>query len=79
MAQIDLTRYLDKKHEQKTIEEILELPVDALQGVSSKDAEALHAAFGIRTVRDLGRNKFFRIAQSLMEMAEVNKPPPPRA
>ena len=47
--------------------------MDALLGVSSKDAEALHAAFGIRTVRDLGRNKFFRIAQSMLEMAEINK------
>lgn len=76
MAQIDLTRYLDKKHEQKTIEEILDLPVDALQGVSAKDAEALHAAFGVRTVGDPGRNKFFRIARSMMDMAEINKQPP---
>lgn len=73
MAQVDLGRYLDKKHETKTLDEILDLPVDALQGVTAKDAEALHAAFGIRTVRDLGRNKFFRIAQSLMEMAEINR------
>ena len=73
MAQVDLSRYLDKKHETKTIEEVLELPVDAPQGVTVKDAEALHAAFGIRTIRDLGRNKYFRIAQSMLEMDAVNR------
>jgi len=73
MAQIDLSDFLDKAHEQKSLAEILKLPPSALQGVSEKDAEALRAAFNIRTIADLGRNKHFKLAQSLVEMADFAK------
>ena len=70
MAEIDLTKFLDKAHEKKTLKEILQLPPSALQGVSEKDAEALNSAFGIRTIEDMGRSKYFKIAQSILNMAE---------
>lgn len=41
-------------------------PVAALAGVSEGDAEKLAAAFGINTVRDLGTNKYFTLAQALV-------------
>lgn len=77
MAEVNLGNFLDKAHEGKGLREILDLPVSALQGVSNGDADALKAAFGVRTVRDLGRNKFFKLAQSLVEMAEFADAPPP--
>lgn len=43
-------------------------PVSALAGVSDGDAEHLAAAFGIRTVRDLGTSKYFAIAQALVTL-----------
>lgn len=70
MAEVNLADFLDKAHESKDLRAILDLPVSALQGVSNGDADALKAAFGIRTVRDLGRNRYFKLAQSLVEMAE---------
>ncbi len=73
MAEVDLTKFLDKAHEQRSLREVLQLPVSALQGVTEKDAEALRSAFGIRTVEDMGRSKHFRIAQSLVQMAEFSK------
>lgn len=73
MATVDLTKHLDKAHETKTLAEILDLPVEALQGVSPRDGEALRAAFGIKTVRDLGRNRFFRVAQALVAMQEAHE------
>ena len=45
-------------------------PVAALQGVSDGDAEKLQAAFNIKTVRDLGTNKFFLWAQAVAKLAE---------
>jgi hypothetical protein len=39
-----------------------------LQGVSTGDAEKLKAAFNIRTVRDLGTNKYFRAAVTLLDL-----------
>jgi hypothetical protein len=73
MAEVDLTKFLDKAHEQKALSDVLRLPTSALQGVSEKDAEALKAAFGIRTIEDMGRSKHFRIAQALVQMAEFGK------
>ncbi|GAC67243.1 hypothetical protein [Gordonia soli] len=60
----------DKAYEEKSIEELADAPVAALQGVSDGDAEHLKAAFNITTVRDLGTNKFFLWAQATAKLAE---------
>ncbi|MFC9788356.1 hypothetical protein [Rhodococcus sp. NPDC127528] len=61
---------LTKAWEGKTLEEIAKAPVSALQGVSEGDAEHLQAAFNIKTVADLGTNKFFLWAQAFAKLAE---------
>ncbi|SDC91631.1 hypothetical protein [Rhodococcus tukisamuensis] len=61
---------LIKAWEDKTLEEIAKAPVTALQGVSESDAEHLLAAFNIKTVEDLGTNKFFLWAQAFAKLAE---------
>lgn len=61
---------LDKSWEDKSIEELADAPVAALQGVSDGDAEKLQQAFNIKTVRDLGTNKYFVWAQSIAKLAE---------
>ena len=73
MAEINLTNFLDKEHENKSLKEVLKLPPSALQGVTEKDAEALNSAFGIKTIADMGRSKYFKVAQSLLEMANFEK------
>lgn len=67
----DLGQFLDKEWEDKSLSEVLGAPVSALQGVSSGDADALKQAFGVKTVGDLGRNKFFRAAQALTLLGEA--------
>jgi hypothetical protein len=47
----------------------VDAPVDALAGVSAGDAKLLEEAFNIKTVGDLGRNKYFRAA-ALVDLAE---------
>ena len=49
----DIAKYVDKAHEQKEFSELAELPIDALQGVSKADTEALQKAFGVKTTRQL--------------------------
>jgi ABC-type amino acid transport substrate-binding protein len=61
---------LDKAYETKSLEELADAPVAALQGVSDGDAEKLKAAFGIVTIKDLGTNKFFLWAQAIARLAE---------
>jgi hypothetical protein len=65
---VGLNKALDKAYESKNLTELLDAPVSALAGVSDGDAEHLAAAFGIKTVRDLGANKYFKLAQALVEV-----------
>ncbi|HYI59408.1 MAG TPA: hypothetical protein VEX66_14655 [Microlunatus sp.] len=67
----DLAKLLDKDWEDKSLDEVLAAPVSALAGVSDADAAALQQAFNIKTVADLGRNKYFRAAQALYDLADL--------
>lgn len=60
----------DKAYEGKSIAELADSPVTALQGVSDGDARQLKSAFGIVTVRDMGTNKFFLWAQAISKLAD---------
>ncbi|MBP2478354.1 hypothetical protein JOF53_007226 [Crossiella equi] len=65
---VDLTKQLDKAYEQLSVAEVLDAPVAALSGVSEADAQKLAAAFGVKTVRDLGTNKYFQLASALVQL-----------
>jgi hypothetical protein len=65
----DLSRYVDKAYEQKEFSELADLPIDALQGVSANDAEALKQALHIKTIRQLAENKFVKAAQAITMLA----------
>lgn len=66
---VALDKALDKAYEGKGLNELLDAPVAALAGVSDGDAEHLAAAFGIKTVRDLGTNKYFSLAHALVALS----------
>ena len=66
----DLSKYLDKAYESSTLTEILAAPVSALAGVTEDDAEALRTAFRIKTVGDLGKNKYFLAAQAMLQLTK---------
>ncbi|KNH16268.1 hypothetical protein ACU18_14005 [Arthrobacter sp. ZBG10] len=65
-----LSTKFDKAYEDKSIDELAKAPVSALQGISEADAEKLQTALGIKTVKDLGTNKFFLWAQAVAKLAE---------
>jgi hypothetical protein len=67
---MNINKAVDKEFESKSLKEILDAPVSALEGVSEGDAEHLKAAFNIKTVRDLGTNKFFLWAQAINALAD---------
>lgn len=69
----DLEKVLDKAYENKSLTELVDAPVEALSGVSAGDAELLERAFNIKTVGDLGRNKHFRAAAALVDLADRAK------
>ncbi|MGO4230899.1 hypothetical protein AB4Y72_18805 [Arthrobacter sp. YAF34] len=65
-----LSDKFDKAYEDKSIEELAKAPVGALQGLSEADALKLQEALNIKTVKDLGTNKFFLWAQAVVKLAE---------
>jgi hypothetical protein len=69
----NLNKLLDKSYEGKDLQELVDAPVAALAGVSEDDAESLRKAFNIKTVGDLGRNKYFRAASALLDLAHAAK------
>ena len=65
----DVSQFLDKAYEGKDFAELADAPVDALQGLSKGDAEALQKAFNIKTIRQLAESKFVRAAQAITMLA----------
>jgi hypothetical protein len=68
-----LQHFVDKAYEGKDLTALADAPVDALEGVSKGDAEALKAALGIKTIRDLAQHRAVRIAQALTALADLNR------
>ena len=67
----DLAKALDKSYEDKSLTEILDAFPAALAGVTDADAEKLQAAFNIKTVRQLGTNKYFGLAAALVALEKA--------
>jgi hypothetical protein len=61
---------LDKAWHGKSAQELASAPVSALKGVSDGDAELLLKAFNIKTVKDLGTNKYFLAAQAIAHLSQ---------
>ncbi|GAA4041839.1 hypothetical protein GCM10023063_29740 [Arthrobacter methylotrophus] len=65
---VDLSKALDKAFEDKSLKEILDASPAALAGVTDATAEKLQEALGIKTIRELGSNKFFAVAGVLVAL-----------
>ncbi|MFW0790401.1 hypothetical protein [Gordonia sp. CPCC 205333] len=59
---VNLAKALDKAYEDKDLSEILDAPPSALAGLTEKHDEALKESLNIKTIRDLGTNKYFAVA-----------------
>jgi hypothetical protein len=61
---------LDKAWHGKSAQELANAPVSALKGVSDSDAELLLKAFNIKTIKDMGTNKYFIAAQGIAHLSD---------
>ena len=66
---MNINKALDKAYETKSLKEVAAAPVAALEGVKASDAELLMKAFGIKSIHDLGTNKYFLVAQAIATLA----------
>merc|ERR1712187_729954 len=71
-AVMNLNKALDKAWETKSLGEILEAPVSALQGLTAKDDE-LFAKVHVKSIRQLGNWKFAHWAEAICDLAEFEK------
>ncbi len=65
---VNLDKALDKAYESSSLEEILAAPPSALAGLTEKHDELL-AGLGIKSIRDLGVNKYFALASVLVTLS----------
>ncbi len=65
---VNLDKALDKAYENSSLAEILAAPPSALAGLTEKHDELL-AGLGIKSVRDLGVNKYFALAGVLVALS----------
>jgi hypothetical protein len=65
---VNLEKGLDKAYENKTLDEILAAPPSALAGLTPNHDAQLLEALGIKTVADLGSNKYFALAGVLVAL-----------
>jgi hypothetical protein len=70
---MNLNFALDKAYENKSFKELVDAPISALEGVSEKDGELLNQAFGIKTIGDMAKLKFFRWAEAITILAETEQ------
>ncbi|MET8651685.1 MULTISPECIES: hypothetical protein [Nocardia] len=64
-----LDKVLDKEYENKSLAEILSAPPSALAGLTPEHDKVL-AGLKIKTIADLGGNKYFQLAATLVELAD---------
>jgi hypothetical protein len=69
----DLAKVLDKAYEDTNLADLADAPVAALAGVSEGDAKLLADAFNIKTIGDLGSNKYFRTAAAIVDLTKSAK------
>jgi hypothetical protein len=65
----NMAKLLDKQYEELDFPDLANAPVEALSGISKADAEALKQAFNIKTIGDLGRNKYIVAAVAIAALA----------
>ncbi len=70
---MNINKALDKAYEKKSFKEIADSPVDALEGVSEKDAVHLKEAFNVKTIRDLAKLKYFHWANAIVTLADTEE------
>jgi len=66
---MNINTIVDADYAGKCFRDIASAPLAALRGLSKKDAEALHKAFGITTIADLAELKFVKWASAIQILA----------
>jgi hypothetical protein len=67
---MDISKCVDKAYEDKSFKELADAPINALRGVTAKDAEMLKEAFNISTIREFANLKFVKWATAITTLSD---------
>ena len=70
---MNINNAVDKDYEDKSLNELADAPIAALQGVSDRQAQLLQDAFRIKTIRQLANLKYVRWAQAIVSLAATEE------
>jgi uncharacterized protein (TIGR02271 family) len=70
MGAAQIREYVDRRYEDRDVNELPDAPVEALRGLGKRGGEALRKAFGVKTIGDLATNDFVLKAQEVLRLAE---------
>jgi hypothetical protein len=70
---MNINQCVDKAFEDKSFLELASAPINALQGVSAKDAAMLKKVFNISTIRELAELNFVKWATAIVNLANDGK------
>ena len=70
MGAAQTREYVDRRYEDRDVNELPDAPVEALRGLGKRGGEALRKAFGVKTIRELATNDFVLKAQEVLRLAE---------
>jgi len=70
-SRANINKAVDKKHEKSTLKAIAKSNLSAFQGLTAvADEKFSEQGITIHTIGDLAKNKFFKMAKSLADLAE---------
>lgn len=73
---MNIDTIVDDAYVHQSFRELKEAPLQALRGVSAKDARALGAAFGIASIGELAELRIVQWAQAISVLAGVERDTP---
>ncbi|AKA69639.1 hypothetical protein Ccar_02145 [Clostridium carboxidivorans P7] len=66
---MNINKSLDKAYEGKSFKELVDAPVSALEGISAEGGKVLEEKFKIKTIGDLAKFKYAKIAEAIVLLA----------
>ncbi|MEH0111319.1 hypothetical protein V6N00_16530 [Tersicoccus sp. MR15.9] len=67
---VNLAKLLDRAYEDSSLEEVLNAPISALAGVTDATGEKISEALKVKTIGDLGNNKYIAAAVALAALGK---------
>ena len=69
---MNVNKAVDKAYETKSLKQICDAPISALEGLSDAHQKNLEAC-GIKSIRDLGDWKFAAWARAIVELSKLEE------